>query len=104
MSNLSDRIDSFIEKKLSSLPKLSVPKQQLTGFQGKRQRRRPQRRSFKPGDVIGEIGTQLTPKGPYGSASDIASDVRESGELARKITGIKKPAKPSIPRVPTEGS
>jgi len=92
MKDLIKRINNFIEKQqLPSIPKLKVPKQQLTGFQGKRQRRKPRRRAFNPGDIIGEIGTQLTPKGPYGSPSDIASDVRESGELARKITGIKKP-------------
>ena len=71
-------------------PKVPIaPRRQLTGFQGKRQRRTPRRR-FNPEGFIGEVGTQLTPKGPYGSASDIASDVKESERLAGKITGTER--------------
>ena len=95
MDDLIKRIENFLEKQKMPFDQGSkIPSQQLTGFRGKRQRRKPRRRIFKPGDVVGEISTQLTPKGPYGSPSDIASDIKESGSLARRITGIKKPEKP----------
>ena len=71
------------------VPKL--PKQRLTGFQGRRQRRKP---LINPEGIIGEVGAQLTPKGPYRSASDIAQDISESKRLAGKITGINKPPMP----------
>jgi len=70
-----------------------APKQQLTGFQGRRQRRRP-KRTISPEGIVGEVGAQLTPKGPYRAMSDVTQDIGESARLARKITGINKPPMP----------
>lgn len=42
----------------------------------------------KVGKVIGEVGRQLTPKGPYRAPEDISQDIQEARRIARGIRGM----------------
>ena len=115
---LSDRINQFIEKQVrvgseSELRQygIKIPEGQLKPLHPEyrpepkklpkvqKPMRPPKRteitkkpRKFEPkvSGVVEEVAHQLTPKGPYRSAQDIAQDVEESKRLARKITRVKK--------------
>ena len=80
----------------SILPKTSqVPKQPKTTLPRGRRTIQPRRKLPVEG-VIGEVGHQMSPKGPYRSVADITEDIGEAGRLARKITRIKKPGEGKI--------
>jgi len=78
------------QQKVPGLPKLpKTSKPPKTGLLPKGYRSRRTGGKLPVEGVIGEVGRQLSPKGRYTSPADIAEDIRESGRLAHKITGIK---------------
>jgi hypothetical protein len=108
MNELIIKIDNFIEKQVkfrspSEMAQYGVklpPESKFEPLHSEYKPRQPKSSSkvYKPRkpkipgeEVIGEVGRQISPKGPYRSPQEIVEDVKEAERLARKITGIKKP-------------
>ena len=106
MNILIKQIDNFMEKRIrfdslaearqygiKGLPREEpkIPKVPKTSKQPKTTAPKRPRPKRTPIGITGEVARQLTPKGPYRTAEDVAEDIRESQRLARKISRIGKP-------------
>lgn len=96
MSDLTNKINNFIEKNIV-MPK--APKVNINSNRKKGPKASANSMPVTPKDAMGEVATQLTPKGRYTSPGDVVHDIRESKRLGEKIAGtvagaekIKNPA------------
>jgi hypothetical protein len=104
MSDLTDRINHFIEKQKVHM---THEEAQRLGFEKPKQPKTPKtpkdpkdinaikepRNKINPASVVSTIGRELSPRGPYQSPQDIAQDVNQGIKAGKAFNRWISPKK-----------